>query len=129
METTKDRRITRTLFHRENSHLQNASSHHHYHGIFSSNEQKPACHAHKKLSRCRWPTVTTAETHHPSPHCAHIHCSDSITVQQVSVNISECHFFLMGEFNVTPLFQTLFHVRYYFVRLFLCYHLLHRWQM
>ena len=37
--------------------------------------------------------VTTAETHHPLPHCAHIHCLVSINMQQVSMNVSGCHFF------------------------------------
>ena len=41
---------------------------------------------------CAWPSgmrlvfhvdVTTAETHHPLPHCAHIHSLVSITIQQV----------------------------------------------
>ena len=50
---------------------------------------------------CAWPfkmwivfhdTVTTAETHHPPPHCAHIHCLVSINVQQALMNVSECNF-------------------------------------
>ena len=41
--------------------------------------------------------------HHPPHHCAHIHCLVSINVQQVSVNVNECHFFLMEEFSDMPL--------------------------
>ena len=56
-----------------------------------------------------WPTVATAETYHPLPHCAHIHWLASINVQQASVNVSACHFFCTEEFSDIPLFQTRFH--------------------
>lgn len=32
--------------------------------------------------------VTTAETHHPLPHCACVHCLVSVTM-----NVNRCHFF------------------------------------
>ena len=39
-----------------------------------------------------WPVfhipVTTAETHHPLPHCACVHCLVSVTM-----NVNRCHFF------------------------------------
>jgi len=50
-------------------------------------------------------TLTTAETHHPPPLCAHIHCLVSINVQEVAMNVSGCHFFYMEEFSSTPLLQ------------------------
>ena len=37
--------------------------------------------------------VTTAETHHPPPHCAHFHCLGSINIQQASMNVNGCHVF------------------------------------
>jgi len=40
--------------------------------------------------------VTTAETHHPPPHCAHVHCLISINVQLVAVNVNGCHLFPHG---------------------------------
>ena len=55
--------------------------------------------------------VTTAETHHPWPHCAHINCLVSINVQKESMNVSKCYFFHMEEFNSTPLLHTHFHVK------------------
>ena len=70
-------------------------------------------------------TVSTAETHHPLPLCVHIHCSVSINTQQASMNVSGCHFWCMEEFSSTPLLHTHFHVRHHFVRIPLCYHLLH----
>jgi len=83
---------------------------------------------------CAWPsgtwlvfhvTVATAETCHPPPHCANIHCLVSVNVQQASMNVIGCNFFCMEEFNYTPLFHTHFHVRRQFVRLPLCCHLSH----
>jgi len=52
------------------------------------------CHTCKNLHQWRWSiaAVTTAETHHPSPHCAHSHCLVSINTQQAMMNISGCHF-------------------------------------
>jgi len=32
----------------------------------------------------------------PWPHCAHIHCLVSVTVQQALINVNGCHFFLHG---------------------------------
>ena len=69
--------------------------------------------------------VTTAETSHPPPHCANIHCLVSINVQQASMNVIGCNFSRMEEFNYTPLFHTHFRVRRHFVRLPHCCHLLH----
>lgn len=39
----------------------------------------------------------------------------------MSTSIYGCHFFLMDEFDYTPLLHMLFQVRYYFVRLPLCH--------
>ena len=59
------------------------------------------CYAHKHLHEWRWSTatVTMAKTHHPPPHCTHIHCLVSINVQHVLMNFNGCHFFCMEEFN------------------------------
>ena len=78
-----------------------------------------------KCAPVEWPTVATAETYHPLPHCAHIHWLASINVQQASVNVSACHFFCTEEFSDIPLFQTRFHINLHFVRLLLCYCLSH----
>ena len=100
MENTTDTKSTITLFNRANSHLQNTvfqHSHHHHLCIFSSDEQK----IHRSLHQWRWPTVTAVtEKHHPPPHCVHIHCLVSISVQQVNVN--EYNVFCMEEFNYSP---------------------------
>jgi len=66
--------------------------------------------------------ITTAKTHHPSPHCAHVHCLVSINVQQDSMNIFGCYFFHMEEFSSKHL-HSYFHVRCHSVRLSLCCHL------
>ena len=68
----------------------------------------PACHSYKNPHQQKCPTVTTAEMHHPPPHCAHIHWLVSINVQQVSVNVSGCCFFCMEEFSYTPLLRPYF---------------------
>ena len=49
-------------------------------------------------------TATTAGTHHPPPHCAHIHCSVSRNVHQVSISVNGCNFFLHGaiQFHTFP---------------------------
>jgi len=51
--------------------------------------------ARKNLHQHRWPTVATAEKHHPLPHCAHIHCLVSINAQRISMNASGWCFFCM----------------------------------
>ena len=95
-------------------------SHHHYPLIFTSDEQKPACFCVcKYLYHWRWPTlsVTTAEMHHPPPHCVHIHCLVSRNIQQASVNVSGHRFFHMEEFSDTTFLHKHFYVRHHFVRL------------
>ena len=83
---------------------------------------------------CAWPsgtwlvfqiTVTTAEMHHPSLFCAHIHCLISINIQQVSVNVSGYHFFHVEEFDDTLSLHTHSHVSCHSFRLPLCCHLSH----
>ena len=64
--------------------------------------------------------VTTAETHHPLLHCAHIHCLVSINVQQALMNVSGCHFFCTKKFMDTPLLHRELYVRCHSVRLPLC---------
>jgi len=56
-------------------------------------EQEPACYDPKNLHQQKSP-IAAAEMHHPPPHSAHIHCSISINVQQGSMNINGCYFFL-----------------------------------
>ena len=43
--------------------------------------------------------VTTAETQHPSPHCAHIYCLVSINVQQTSMSVKGYNFCCMQKFT------------------------------
>ena len=43
-------------------------------------------------------TVVTAETHHPLPHCAQIHCLASINTQQALVNFSKSQFHPFGPY-------------------------------
>ena len=98
METTTDTRSTTTLFGRANSQLQNAifqHSHHHRLCIFFQQWTRAACHACTNLYQWRCPSDTTAETHHPPLHCAHIHW----LVSKCSASISECqwvHYFPSG---------------------------------
>ena len=40
--------------------------------------------------------VATAETRHPPPHCANVHCLVSVNVQQASMNVFGCNFFPHG---------------------------------
>jgi len=40
--------------------------------------------------------IAIAETFHSAPHCAYIRFLVSINIQQVSVNVNRCHFFLYG---------------------------------
>ena len=65
-------------------------------------------------------SLSTAETCHPPPHCGHIHCLVSISVQQALLNVSGGHFFHKEEFSDTLFLHTHFHVRHHFVRLPLC---------
>ena len=69
--------------------------------------------------------VTTAETHHPPLHYAHVHCLVSINFQQVTMNVNGYNFFCMEEFSSTPLLHTQLHVRHHFIRLPLCCRLSH----
>ena len=64
--------------------------------IFASDEQEPACHAHKNLHQWRQPTVTTAEMHHLPPQCVHIHYLFSINIQQALVNVKWMPYFPHG---------------------------------
>ena len=83
---------------------------------FSPAMNKDLCAALKHLHQQRWPTVATAETHHPPPQCVPIHCWVSINNQQASVNVNVYHFFHTEEFShpfalqvlpgQTPFFQT-----------------------
>ena len=69
--------------------------------------------------------VATAETHHPSSHCADIHCLITVNIQQALMNVSWFlfFFFCMEEFSDTPLHLMHFQVRCHSIRLPLCYHL------
>ena len=56
METTTDTKSVITLFNRAISQLQNAvfqHGHHYWLGVFNSNEEEPACYAHKHLYQWR----------------------------------------------------------------------------
>jgi len=79
METTTDTKSVITLFNRAISQLQNAvfqHGHHYWLGVFNSNEEEPACYAHKHLYQWRWQAVAvaTAEMHHRVLHCGHTLC-------------------------------------------------------
>ena len=105
---------TITLFDKANSQLQNTifqHSRHHWRCVFTSDEQKPACHTCKSLQQLWWATVATAEMHHPQPLSAHIHCLVYRNVQQVLMYVSGCYFFHVEEFSSTPLLHLHFHVR------------------
>jgi len=65
------------------------------------------------------------KTHHPPPHCAHIHCLVCINIQQASMKINWYHFLHMEELSDTLLLHTHFHVGNCFVRVPLCCHLSH----
>jgi len=90
-----------------------------------------------RCDSCEWPsgtwlvfhiTTATAETHHPLPHCVHIHClvsvsdGDSIFSKHQWISMTAV-FSCMKELNSTPLLHTLFHIRHRFIRLLLCCHL------
>jgi len=58
---------------------------------------------------CAWPSgkwlvfqvaVATAETCHPSPRCANIHCLVSVKVQLASMNVIGCNFFPHGRIQL-----------------------------
>jgi len=115
METTTDTNITITLFHIENSQLQNA--------IFNiattiSDAFLPAmtkslyASLSKTCTHWRWPTVsiTTSQTQHPPLHCAHSHCLVFINGQQAVSPFFpcggiQCHTFASHAFPC----QTSFH--------------------
>ena len=89
--------------------------------VFTSSEQEPACNTCKYLHK----STVTAETHHPLPHCAHIHCLVSTKIQQESMNVNECNSFCVEEFRSTYLLRKHFHIRCHFVRLLFSCHLSH----
>jgi hypothetical protein len=60
----------------------------------------------------------------PPPQYAHIHRLVSINFLQVSTNVNGCNFFLMEEFNITPLLRIHLYVTRQFARLLLCCYLL-----
>ena len=74
---------------------------------------KSLCVAQVNVHQQRLPavTVTTAEIDHPQLHCTQILSLVSRAVQQVLLNVSGCHFFLLKELSDTPLIQPHFHVR------------------
>jgi hypothetical protein len=101
--------------------------------IFATDQQESACCQRKNLHQWREPTfsqmrwrricqriqdscgrspgtwavphinVATAETHHPLPHCAHIHCLVSANVQQASMNVKGGNFFFAWRNSMTRL--------------------------
>mgnify|MGYP001853851982 FL=1 len=99
METSNDRKNTTELFSRVNSQIQNIFSTQLLSlGVhFTWDGQKPGCYAHKNLHQQRWPvlaaTITTAETHHPPPHCANIHCLIPLNIQQMLMNVNRYKLF------------------------------------
>jgi len=128
METITD--TISKIFERVNSLLHSIICQHScYHKlfIFSRDEQRSACCTRKNAHEQRQPTVTVtiAEMHHPSSHCAPSHCLVSINIQQALMNFSGCNFFHMEETNSIPLLHVHFDVRCHFVRLPLCCHLSH----
>ena len=103
-------------------------SHHHWLCIFiRMNRKEPACCACNSLHQQKWPTVSvaTAGMQRPLPQCAHIHCLVSINEQQISANVSKCHFFHMEEFSDATLLHLHFHARHHSFRLPFCCHLSH----
>jgi len=100
METSTDTKNTITLSDRANSWQQN---------VFLSTYSPPlAVHFCQPWTRAciprswkaawqsrTWISSTSLSSllkHHPLPHYAHIHCLDSTKMQQVSMNVSGCHF-------------------------------------
>ena len=104
METTTETKSTIELFDR--ALVFNTDTTITY-AFFATAKQEPACCGCKNLHQRRWPTVVvaTAETHHPLPHCAHIHCLVSIKVQSPA-NGDKCQwvpFFSAWRNSVPPL--------------------------
>jgi len=120
------------LFDRANSQLQNTvfqHSRHHEQCIFPRDEREPTCHSCTDLQQWKWPIVTTAETHHLPPHYAHTHCSTSVNVQRVLMNVSGCHRFHVEEFSSIPLLHVHSPIGCCFARLALCCHQSHSIKM
>jgi len=110
MESTTHTRSTITLSDRENLQLKNNIFQHSTTSQFT----------HMSIWRCSLFCGVTAVHGHlerglsfmslspqlkctTTPHCAHIHCLVSRSIQQVSVNISGCNSFCVEEFSSTPL--------------------------
>jgi len=84
---------------------------------FHQHWKEPACCAHNTLHLWRGPAAATAETHHPLPHCAHIRCMVSISVQRAAIKVNGRHFFFgTEEFSDTAWC----HPRFHSARLPLC---------
>ena len=64
---------------------------------FTGCEPKPSCCTHINLWQRMWPSVATAQIHHPTPHGAHIHSLFSINIQQALVNVSGCNSLCMDK--------------------------------
>lgn len=45
--------------------------------------------------------TVTSEKHHPQPHCAHVCCLFSTSVQRTQMNVIGCNFFLMEKLSDT----------------------------
>ena len=105
LETTTDIKSTIALAGIANAQLQNTiylHSHHHSLGISTSNEQEPACCAHKSPHQQRWPTVSQLlwqcccwNTQPTTSLCSH-RCLVSIKIQQEMMNVSRSSFFPQG---------------------------------
>lgn len=52
-----------------------------------------------KICASQGDPVTTAETHHPLPPCAHKHCMGFVNFQQVLMNVRGVIFFHLKEFS------------------------------
>ena len=66
--------------------------------------------------------LSTAETHHPPPHCAHMHRPVSRNVQKASADVIGYPFFHMEELKDTLLLHPHFYGRHHSVTLPLCCH-------
>ena len=125
-----------TLFEKENFQLQNSQNR--FTTISKAflpeiNRSFPATLVKTCMAICKWLVfniiVTTAEMEMDAPpHCAHVYCSISTNIQQMSMNLtpmSGWNFICVEELDSTPLLHTHFHVRCRFVRLSLCCHQSH----